>query len=797
MISSLQQSILTSLRQMPRHLPLRVVLTAPFVLQIMASTGAVGYLAYRNGQQAVNDLANQLMEQASDRIDQHLNSYLTSPYQINQTNLDAIEAGLFDIYDFDTAGRFFRLQFDTYNVGYISYGLASGEFIGAGYFDGTDEIVIDEVSDRTQGQDYVYATDDQGNRAELIFVGEYDFFDEDWYKATVEQGVPTWSEVYAWEELPEDLWISISSPIHDDTGDIVGVMSVDFLLSEISSFIKGLTISPNSRMFIVEPDGSLIAQSSDAPITVVTDNPDDPVQRTSIYGSDDPIAQATTTYLTETFGGLDQISATQQLSFRHGSERWFVLVRPWKNEMGLNWLAVTVVPEDDFMAQIHKNTRNTIALSLLTVFIAIYVGIKTARWVTNPLIKLTRAAKAIEQGNLDLTVDLNRQDELGELAQSFNHMATQLSSSFQDLQTLNAALTESEKELQRYSATLEDQVQARTQELSMALEQLKATQADLVESEKLAALGQLIAGIAHEINTPLGAIQASIGNIDHSLRDSLRQIPVLFQMIPAERLSEFFNLLDATAQPRQLLSSREERQLRRQLTQTLTDQGIAQAGKLADMLSKMGISEGIDDLLNLLHHPDVMLILESAYSLSSIQTNSQNIQLAVERAAKIVFALKVYAHQDQTGHQVQASITEGIDTVLTLYQNQIKQGIEVVKTYEPIPPILCYPDELVQVWSNLIMNSIQAMNCKGKLAINVSRQGPHVKVEIADSGVGISKEHTDRIFTPFFTTKPMGEGSGLGLHIVRQIMEKHHGTIEVTSQPGHTVFTVKIPFSEV
>lgn len=782
---------------MPRRLPLRVVLTVPFVLQILASTGAVGYLAYRNGQKAVNDLANQLMEQASDRVNQHLDSYLAAPQDINQINLDAIEAGWLDIYDFEQAGYYFRRQFNHYDVSYISYGLATGEFIGAGFFEGNEDVVIEEVSGRTQYESHTYSSDRSGNRLALIYQDEYDFLEEDWYTSTVSEGTTTWSEVYAWEVSPENLWIAVSAPIVAPSGETLGVMSVDFLLSEISLFVGAIEVSDNSRIFIVDREGLLIASSTQESPTITTADPDNPIQQRRAVDSDDPLVRTTATFLDRELNGFGTLQRPQALTVDHGGKRKFVLATPWEDDYGLDWLVITVVPEQDVMAQIHQTTRNTILLGLLTVVVATYVGIVTARWVTNPLLKLTRAAKAIEQGNLDLTVDLNRQDELGELAQSFNHMATQLSHSFQDLQTLNAALSESEQELQRYSATLEDQVQERTQELSLALEQLKATQADLVESEKLAALGQLIAGIAHEINTPLGAIQASIGNIDHSLQDSLRQMPTLFQMIPAERLKEFFKLLDATAHPRQLLSSREERQLRRQLTQILTDQGIEPAGKLADMLSKMGISDGIDNLLDLLRHPDVLLILESAYSLSSIQSNSQNIQLAVERAAKIVFALKAYVHQDQSGQKVKASITEGIDTVLTLYHNYIKQGVEVVKTYAPIPPVLCYPDELVQVWSNLIMNGIQAMDYKGKLVIDVSHQEAEIQIKIADGGAGIPQDNIDRIFTPFFTTKSMGEGSGLGLHIVRQIVEKHHGTIEVVSQPGHTIFTVKIPISEV
>jgi signal transduction histidine kinase len=267
-------------------------------------------------------------------------------------------------------------------------------------------------------------------------------------------------------------------------------------------------------------------------------------------------------------------------------------------------------------------------------------------------------------------------------------------------------------------------------------------------------------------------------------------------MLPGDRLAEFFTLLEMATQPRPLLSSREERQLRRQLTQTLTEQGIEYAPKLADTLSKMGISEGLDPLVDLLKHSNILFVLESAYSLSSIQSNSQNIQLAVERASKIVFALKAYVRQEQGGQKVKASITDGIETVLTIYHSQIKQGIEVIKSYQPIPIILCYPDELIQVWSNLIFNAVQAMNYKGRLEIQVSQEEQQICVVISDSGGGIPPEILDKVFSPFFTTKPMGEGSGLGLHIARQIVEKHSGNIAVLNTSDGARFTVYLPILE-
>ena len=132
-------------------------------------------------------------------------------------------------------------------------------------------------------------------------------------------------------------------------------------------------------------------------------------------------------------------------------------------------------------------------------------------------------------------------------------------------------------------------------------------------------------------------------------------------------------------------------------------------------------------------------------------------------------------------------------TVLELYRNQLKQGVEIMRNYQPLPAIWCYPDELMQVWTNLIHNAIQAMAGKGRLDILVAERNNHAVVQVIDSGCGISPEVRARIFEPFFTTKPTGEGSGLGLDIVKKIVNKHAGSIDVESQPGMTTFSVWLP----
>ncbi|WP_413165246.1 response regulator [Capilliphycus salinus ALCB114379] len=336
----------------------------------------------------------------------------------------------------------------------------------------------------------------------------------------------------------------------------------------------------------------------------------------------------------------------------------------------------------------------------------------------------------------------------------------------------------------------------KNQELEITLQQLKTTQNQLVQSEKMAALGQLVAGIAHEINTPLGAIRSSIENIIAFFNDNLGHLPEILQTLSLEQQQDLFDLCHQSLQQRDCYSNKEKRQARRALTRQLEADNIANADTIADTLVDLGILETSPSIVSLLKTEDGNKILDLAYQITSVKKSSNTIKTATDRAAKVVFALKTYARYDHRGNAIEANIIEGIETVLTLYQNNIKQGVEVIRNYpDSFPSILCYPDELNQVWTNLIHNALQAMNYQGTLTITVGQESENLVIKITDNGAGIPPEIQSKMFQPFFTTKPAGQGSGLGLDIVQKIIDKHQGEIRVNSVPGETTFTVCLPIN--
>ncbi len=415
--------------QLFRRLPLRTVITVQFITQIFTAVGLTGWLSFRNGSMAVNELTTQLSREVSERIEDHVQNFAEVAHLFLAMNVASIQSGNININDFYQLQSYFWNQTQiSEQITTLYYGDQSGKFLLVKNEDPPLLYVRDEL---TQSQREVYQLDGEGNILKRLNNNQYDPRERPWYQAVVKANKSTWSDIYSFAAAPV-LGITPATPIYAENGDLQGVIALDLTLEQLSHFLQGLKISQSGLAFIMERNGNIVASSIDEPPFIMTEAGQ---QRLKAVESQSLLIQSTARFLQKQFGDYDRIHQFKQLNFDvHLSGRQFVTVEPLQDGRGLDWLMVVVIPEADFMARIHENTRNTIILCVIALLMATGTGILTARWVTKAIIDLNQAAKKIAQGQWEETVDLKRQDEVGELANSFNTMAHQLQTSFETLE---------------------------------------------------------------------------------------------------------------------------------------------------------------------------------------------------------------------------------------------------------------------------------------------------------------------------------------------------------------------------
>jgi len=302
-----------------------------------------------------------------------------------------------------------------------------------------------------------------------------------------------------------------------------------------------------------------------------------------------------------------------------------------------------------------------------------------------------------------------------------------------DMRDIHQLITD----LARTNEELEERVRRRTEELQAAKEksekafiELQQAQALMVQSEKMASIGQLAAGIAHEINNPIGFVGSNLQALEGYIKD-LKSL-------------------------------------------------IASYDSLLRRCEKIGDAEIVSSIRELDQKREE---IDLAFILDDIDEIFRETQEGVKRISKIVKDLREFSHAGSDKPEY-ADLNKGLESTLNIVWNELKYKAEVVTAYGHIPQILCYPQQINQVFMNILVNAAQAIEEKGTIWVKTFTEGDYVVVEIGDTGKGIPRENLSRIFDPFFTTKPVGKGTGLGLAIAYSIVRKHGGEIKVESEVG-------------
>lgn len=515
-----QPTLIPMLRLRSRRLRLRSLLILPFLAQILVVSGLIGYLSYRNGQRTVENLAGQLTDEISQRIDENLRAYLAPTQQIDRLNAILVRQQRLSLDDLTVWEPLLWEQVQTNpDINFIKITNPMGQQRTGEKLE-NGELRINVIDVQTNYDFHSYKTDDQGNLQELdVSFPTADTREGAWYKDAVTAGKAVWSSVFI-SFLEDTLLVASAKPIYSpDNQELLAVLNSAIRLNSVGDFLDELEIGQTGQAFLIERReagrGMLLATSTDE---IPFRGSGDGRELFPAIESQDLVTRSAVEELLQGYpdsAGLDQSRVVQK--FKIGGQWHYLRAHPLQNAPSLDWLIVVVVPEADFTAQIRRSTRNTIFLSLGALGLTTLAGWHLARWLSQPLEQLTQASQAIAAGKLQQEIQLNSfaAQEVSQLAESFGIMSNQLQDSF---------------------ATLEQRVAARTQELSQANLSLQQEQA---KSEELL-LNILPGAIATQLRESPGTIAELFEEVTILFADIVGFTPLSNRMAPLE-LVEFLN----------------------------------------------------------------------------------------------------------------------------------------------------------------------------------------------------------------------------------------------------------------
>jgi signal transduction histidine kinase len=724
-----------------RKVPLQTFLTVPFLLQIVAVAGLTGWLSWLNAQRSVYDLTAKLQDEISSGIQLELKTYLEAPQLTTRINNDAVQLGQLSLQDSPSLEQYLFTQLTQFkSVSGILIGTEDGMFRAVNR---RGQMRLQRSDRRDAGVVYDFEVDGMGDRGKFLNTFTMPSVQTTkWYAAAVEARKPTWSPIFQTADN-QDLSLNASFPIYDkDTGDLIGVASAGVVLSKINAFLKNLRVSESGLVFVVEDDGQLVGTSASQQVYRRVERKGTvKLERINAADSRDPLIKATAQFLIERYGGFTKVIADQRLNFLTNGDRNFVKVVPFRDELGLDWLIVVVVPENDFMGQINANTRTTFWLSAAAVFVTLLLGVIGSNWVAQPMLRLSRASRAIAEGDFyERVPEQNPIKEMQITAHAFNQMAERLTASFEQIEAANV--------------NLEAQVSDRTAQLLQAVEEL----------ERLNRIkDDFLSTVSHELRTPMSNIKLSTQMLEINLKrlglleaDS-SSIPRYFQILKDEGQREINlinNLLDLSR------------------LDAKTDPIVPTVIQLNDWLPELA-----KPFIERANSQQQTFNLKISENLPTLSTDLSELERILNEL------LNNACKYTPPGAEItlSARVAGDVKILETLEVDHWEGGgrSHVPLTYAP-----------VQI----------PVSPRAAAARHSSERGAidRLHISVSNSGVEIPDAEQHRIFDKFYripSSDPWKHGgTGLGLALVKGLVERLEGTIEVESGAGVTTFTVELPF---
>ena len=776
-----------------RRLGHRLVLAT--ALQLLMVGGAVGGLSWVAGRRSALELAQAMRQQnAVTNLSDALAQQLQAPRLINRLNALAIEQGELRLNDFDALGQRFWRQMQLFPVGYINWGSTRGEFLGVERRDdGT--LVLNEdsaIGPVGRGKLAIHALDGQGRRGALLEVipGMTATHEEAWYTETVKAGKPTWSSIYQWEDNPEVFAISYNQPIRGPRGELQGVIGVDFVISQLNTWLAEVWRDSGGLALILEPDGMVVASSRSALTRVGTG---EQLRRARIDQLRDPVVQAAREHFLEanarSGSGMLQLRPAGRLpspsarSVRVGGTTYLLDLHPWGKAEGLNWLLLTATPADQAMASSQAYLLLSLGLSLAAIGAAVLLTRRTIAWLLAPLEELRQSSRdassrllAGEPAGL-VPPQGDCAAEIADLASSFSALVEQLGRQEASLRRLLDGLPVP-------IAVMERQHDWPLRFANQAFQQTLGPDWRCVAPDQLALWQQRRERV---LDTATPGLKPGLGpGLEVIIRRGDGQtLPVMvFSCALDDALVEAYLDLSAIRLAQQRLADALEREHLKDAQTVLVLQS-----KLRSSLEAAAVAHEINlPLSTLLLHCKLLLQRSQPDLPADLIEPLEQISSEADRVVLTIEKMRSLLRNVQTQHHSLDLCAVVRSALLYTRPSLENAGVEVLTEGLDHPAPVQGDGAQIQIAVvNLLRNAQEALDSQGEggtILVTLERstesgaepgEAARLHLRIDDDGPGFADP--DAALSPLETGK--ARGSGLGLFVVQTTMDNHGGSVHL------------------